>query len=180
MHTEPINHDPAHDILHDGVSVAGRPSLGSWLAYGLGSENKDLPGVHRDDLRSGRNGGDQPLYDRLWGSGFLPSTISGRQVSQWRRSGAVSSNPPGDSSRDARRSFSMTLAELNRINSKSNGDPEIAHAHRAVRNGVPHAIVRAGADGSIAKSRRRRLNCMARMRASRERSLQLHSRAPAG
>src|SRR5215510_10827627 len=72
MHTEQINHDPAITFSMTGFQLAGRPSLGSWIAYGLGSENRDLP-AFIVMISVGRTGGDQPLYDRLWGSGFLPS-----------------------------------------------------------------------------------------------------------
>ncbi|MEK7832501.1 MAG: DUF1501 domain-containing protein, partial [Acidobacteriota bacterium] len=76
MHTEQINHDPAQTFALTGFQLAGRPSLGSWLAYGLGGENRDLP-AFVVLVSLGRNGGDQPLYDRLWGSGFLPSQHQG-------------------------------------------------------------------------------------------------------
>src|SRR5215831_7470435 len=77
LNTEAINHDPAITFVHTGSQIAGRPSFGSWLAYGLGSENKDLPAfvVLLSD-GTGRPG-DQPLYDRLWSAGFLPSKYQG-------------------------------------------------------------------------------------------------------
>ena len=77
MHTEAINHDPAVTFFQTGFQLAGRPSLGAWLAYGLGSENKDLPGVRRDGVAEPRGPGGQPLSDRLWGSGFLPTRYQG-------------------------------------------------------------------------------------------------------
>ena len=70
MQTEAINHDPAITFVQTGSQLAGRPSMGSWVAYGLGSENTDLP-AFVVLLSRGRT--DQPLYDRLWGSGFLPT-----------------------------------------------------------------------------------------------------------
>src|SRR5215510_8024032 len=76
MRTEQINHDPAITFSLTGFQLAGRPSLGSWIAYGLGSENKDLP-AFVVMISIGRTGGDQPLYDRLWGSGFLASRYQG-------------------------------------------------------------------------------------------------------
>ena len=77
MQTEAINHDPAITFFVTGSERAGRPSLGSWLSYGLGSENHDLPAfVVMVSLGTGRVN-DQPLYDRLWGSGFLPTQHQG-------------------------------------------------------------------------------------------------------
>jgi hypothetical protein len=74
MQTEAINHDPAITFVQTGSQLAGRPSMGSWVAYGLGSENTDLP-AFVVLLSRGRT--DQPLYDRLWGSGFLPTRYQG-------------------------------------------------------------------------------------------------------
>ncbi|MEQ1825089.1 MAG: DUF1501 domain-containing protein, partial [Pirellula sp.] len=77
MQTEAINHDPAITFCQTGAQLAGRPSIGSWVSYGLGSENKDLPAyVVLTSFGSGRKD-DQPLYDRLWGSGFLPTQHQG-------------------------------------------------------------------------------------------------------
>jgi len=73
MHTEAINHDPAITFFQTGAQLAGRPSIGSWLAYGLGSENHNLPAFVALVSQGTGNPNDQPLYDRLWGSGFLPS-----------------------------------------------------------------------------------------------------------
>ena len=73
LHTTAINHDPAVTFFQTGFQLAGRPSIGSWLAYGLGSDNDDLPAFVA--MISGSGG--QPLYDRLWGSGFLPSKYQG-------------------------------------------------------------------------------------------------------
>lgn len=76
MHTEAINHDPAITFFQTGFQIAGRPSIGAWLSYGLGSMNENLPAFVAM-TSSGRGGGGQPLYDRLWGSGFLPSKHQG-------------------------------------------------------------------------------------------------------
>ena len=82
MHTEQINHDPAITFSLTGFQLAGRPSLGSWVSYGLGSENKDLPAfVVMVSLGASS---DQPLYDRLWGSGFLSSRYQGVKFQQRR------------------------------------------------------------------------------------------------
>jgi hypothetical protein len=72
MFTEAINHDPAVTFFQTGFQLAGRPSIGAWLAYGLGSENKDLP-AFVVMVSAGSGNGDQPLADRMWGSGFLPT-----------------------------------------------------------------------------------------------------------
>ena len=77
MFTDAINHDPAVTFLQSGAQLAGRPSIGSWLSYGLGTMNQDLPTyVVLTSIGSGRQD-DQPLYDRLWGSGFLPTQYQG-------------------------------------------------------------------------------------------------------
>src|SRR5574341_494079 len=123
MHTEQINHDPAQTFALTGFQLAGRPSLGSWVAYGLGSENRDLP-TFVVMVSLGRNGGDQPLYDRLWGSGFLPSQHQGVKFHNGPDPVLYLSNPPGIS-QQARRQFLDDLAELNQINAKEFGDPEI-------------------------------------------------------
>src|SRR5207247_10528669 len=74
MHTDAINHDPAITFIQSGSQQPGRPSMGAWISYGLGSENQDLPAfVVLISQTSGLNI-DQPLFSRLWGSGFLPST----------------------------------------------------------------------------------------------------------
>ena len=75
MNTEAINHDPAVTFIQTGFQLAGRPSLGAWLSYGLGSENEDLPAFVVMISQVAADG--QPLYDRLWGSGFLPSQYQG-------------------------------------------------------------------------------------------------------
>src|SRR5262245_54672352 len=77
LHTEAINHDPAITFCQTGAQLAGRPSMGSWISYGLGSENKDLPAFVVLISQGSGNPTDQPLYDRLWGSGFLPSRFQG-------------------------------------------------------------------------------------------------------
>lgn len=120
MHTTAINHDPAITFFQTGFQLAGRPSIGSWLAYGLGSENRDLPAFIA--LTSGS--GDQPLYDRLWGSGFLPTRFQGVKFRSKGDPVLYLSNPPGWDSADRRR-FIDHLSELNRIKSATHGDPEI-------------------------------------------------------
>jgi hypothetical protein len=122
MYTEQINHDPGITFFQTGFQLAGRPSIGSWLSYGLGSENKDLPAFIVMTSRGGKLG-DQPLADRLWGSGFLPTKYQGVKF----RSGAdpvlFLSNPPGFDS-NARRRFLDDLQELNQARLESTRDPE--------------------------------------------------------
>src|SRR5882724_4868704 len=77
LNTEAINHDPAITFIQTGSQIAGRPCMGSWISYGLGSENQDLPAFIVMISRGTGRRNDQPLYDRLWGSGFLPSQYQG-------------------------------------------------------------------------------------------------------
>src|SRR4029077_1765017 len=77
LSTEAINHDPAITFCQTGAQLAGRPSMGAWVAYGLGTENKDLPAFVVLISQGSGSPADQPLYDRLWGSGFLPSSYQG-------------------------------------------------------------------------------------------------------
>src|SRR5439155_11011952 len=77
MRTEAINHDPAVTFFQTGFQLAGRPSMGAWVSYGLGSENHDLPAFVVMISQGSGNPNDQPLYDRLWGTGFLPTTYQG-------------------------------------------------------------------------------------------------------
>ena len=89
MTTDAINHDPAHMFMNTGSQIAGRPSMGSWVTYGLGSEAEDLPGfVVLTSL--GKGGQNQPIAARQWSSGFLPSKLSRRADAVQRRSGALS------------------------------------------------------------------------------------------
>ncbi|MDX2190001.1 MAG: DUF1501 domain-containing protein [Bacteroidota bacterium] len=123
MHTEAINHDPAITFFQSGSQIAGRPSFGSWISYGLGSENKDLP-AFSVLLSKGKKGQAQPLYARLWGSGFLPSLHQGVQF----RSGkdpVVYLNDPEGLSRDERRKMLDYLSDLNHLHMQQVSDPEI-------------------------------------------------------
>ena len=124
IHTEAINHDPAITFSQTGSQLAGRPSIGSWLSYGLGSENQDLPAyVVLTSFGSGRPD-DQPLYDRLWGAGFLPSKHQGVKFRNRGDAVLYLSNPPGVDSA-ARRGTLDRLAKLNQKHFEQVGDPEI-------------------------------------------------------
>ena len=122
MNTEAINHDPGITFFQTGAQLAGRPSMGAWLSYGLGSMNNDLPTfvamVSKGSAQTG-----QPLYDRLWGSGFLPSQYQGVKFLATGDPVLYLSNPPGvDTS--IRRRFLDDLEKLNRQKEEEFGDPE--------------------------------------------------------
>jgi len=124
MHTEAINHDPAITFCQTGHQLAGRPSLGAWLSYGLGTENQDLPAyVVLTSWGTGRPN-DQPLYDRLWGAGFLPTQHQGVKFRNTGDPVLYLSDPKG-MSRNMRRGMLDELAELNRRDHEVYGDPEI-------------------------------------------------------
>lgn len=124
MFTEVINHDPAITFCQTGSQLAGRPSIGSWVSYGLGSENSDLPAyIVLTSFGSGRPN-DQPLYDRLWGSGFLPSEHQGVKFRNTGDAVLYLSNPKGVTAAQ-RRSTLDRLADLNQQRLEEVGDPEI-------------------------------------------------------
>ena len=122
LHTEAINHDPAVTFLQTGSQIAGRPSIGSWLVYGLGSETRDLPGFVVM-ISPGAGGGGQPLYDRLWGSGFLPTKFQGVKFRSVGDPVLYLSNPPGFDA-DLRRRYLDALGALNQMKLDDFGDPE--------------------------------------------------------
>ena len=124
MHTEAINHDPAVTFLQTGSQIAGRPSIGAWLSYGIGSETDDLPSFVVM-ISPGAGGGGQPLYDRLWGSGFLPSRYQGVKFRSVGDPVLFLSNPKGFTPED-RRQFLDALGKMNRMKLDEFGDPEIA------------------------------------------------------
>jgi hypothetical protein len=125
MFTEAINHDPAVTFFQTGAQLAGRPSIGAWLAYGLGNASRDLPAFVVMISRGSGNPVDQPLYDRLWGSGFLPSRYQGVKFRSGGDPVLYLSNPQGVGS-DTRRRMLDDLAALNRLRHREVGDPEIA------------------------------------------------------
>ena len=124
MHTEAINHDPAITFFQTGFQLAGRPSIGSWVSYGLGSNNKDLPNYVVLTSRGTGRPNDQPLYDRLWGAGFLPNQHQGVKFRNAGDPVLFLSNPKGiDAS--LRRDMLDDLAALNQKKHDVIGDPEI-------------------------------------------------------
>jgi uncharacterized protein (DUF1501 family) len=122
MQTDPINHDPAVMFLQTGSSVTGRPTLGSWLSYGLGTENANMPAFVV--LLSGPARGGQPLLSKYWHSGFLPGQHQGVQFRSAGEPVMSLADPPGVS-RDDRRRVVSTVNELNRLKLAEAGDGEI-------------------------------------------------------
>jgi Protein of unknown function (DUF1501) len=124
MHTEAINHDPAITFMQTGSQLAGRPSIGSWAGYGLGSVNANLPAyVVLTSFGTGR-ADDQPLYDRLWGAGFLPAKHQGVKFRNKGDPVLYLSNPAGMDA-GTRRETLDELASLNRRRFDALGDPDI-------------------------------------------------------
>ncbi|MCE9551940.1 MAG: DUF1501 domain-containing protein [Planctomycetes bacterium] len=123
MHTEAINHDPAITFFQTGNQQPGRPSIGSWFSYGLGSENEDLPAFIV--LLSKNNYAQaQPIYDRLWGSGFLPSNHQGVKFRSQGDPVLYLGDPAGSDAATRRRMLDA-LAEINQRRHAELGDPEI-------------------------------------------------------
>lgn len=122
--TEAINHDPAITFIQTGSEIPGRPSMGAWVSYGIGSPNQDLPTfvVLHSRLASGSQ--PQALFSRLWGSGFLPTRHQGVALRSSGDPVLYLSNPPGVDS-DTRRRMLDGLAALNQKRFESIGDPEI-------------------------------------------------------
>ncbi|MFO0912314.1 MAG: DUF1501 domain-containing protein [Pirellulales bacterium] len=125
LHTEAINHDPAITFLQTGSQQPGRPSLGAWLSYGLGTENANLPAFVVLISQGSGNKTDQPIFTRLWGSGFLPSRHQGVRFRSGSDPVLYLSNPPGIAA-DDRRAMLDAVGSLNRLSAESVGDPETA------------------------------------------------------
>jgi len=123
MYTEAINHDPALTFFQTGAQVGNRPSMGSWLSYGLGSENKNLPAFCV--LLSRGKGNGQGVYSKLWTNGFLDSVHQGVQFSSGDNPVLYLNNPEGISKAD-RRSMLDKVSELNQQSYEEFGDPEIS------------------------------------------------------
>jgi Protein of unknown function (DUF1501) len=124
VHTEAINHDPAITYIQTGAQIPGRPSLGAWLSYGLGSENDDLPAFVVMHSMGSQKRDAQALYARLWGAGFLPSRHQGVALRSLGDPVLYLSNPPGVSGATRRRMLDA-LAQLNQREYDAVGDPEI-------------------------------------------------------
>ncbi len=123
MHTEAINHDPAATLFQTGSVIPGRPSMGSWVSYGLGSQNENLPAfVALTSNGTGKGG--QPLYDRLWGAGFLPGRFQGVKF-RGQGDPILDLYNPSGMTREQRRRMLDSLGELNNRQANRFQDPEI-------------------------------------------------------
>jgi hypothetical protein len=124
MHTDAINHDPAITFIQTGFQQPGRPSIGSWVSYGLGSENQNLPAFIVLLSTAHALNTDQPLFSRLWSSGFLPSSYQGVRLRGGGTPVLYLDDPPGVS-KTTRRQMLDAVVKLNKMKSESYGDPEI-------------------------------------------------------
>jgi hypothetical protein len=123
MHTEAINHDPAMTLLQTGHQLGGRPSLGSWVSYGLGTMNENLPTFVALVSRPSGKGNAQPLHERMWGSGFLPAKYQGVRFTPGKDPVLYLANPAGITGA-RRRSMLDELSELNHLALDQYQDPE--------------------------------------------------------
>lgn len=124
LNTEAINHDPATTYIQTGHQQPGRPSLGAWLSYGLGSENQNLPAFIVMISQGSGNKNDEPLYSRLWGSGFIPTQHQGVRFRSGDDPVLYLSNPPGVTAGTRRRMLD-SIGQLNQMAAEALGDPEI-------------------------------------------------------
>ncbi len=124
MHTDAINHDPAHTLMNTGSMIPGRPSAGSWLLYGLGAETEDLPGFVVM-VSTGKFGQSQPIAARQWHSGFLESRFQGVEFRSKGDPVLYLSNPAGVT-KDRQRDVVDAVQRLNRIENEAVDDPEVA------------------------------------------------------
>ena len=124
VNTEAINHDPAITLMQTGSQQPGRPSFGSWLSYGLGSESRDLPAFVVMISHGTGSDANQGLLDRLWGSGFLPTSHQGVKLRGGRDPVLYLSDPPGID-RDLRKKMLDGIGRLNQLQFEKDGDPEI-------------------------------------------------------
>jgi hypothetical protein len=124
MHTDQINHDPAHTVMNTGTSISGRPSMGSWITYGLGSDAADLPGfvVLTSISKDGRS--PQPIATRQWHSGFLPSRYQGVAFQSHGDAVHYLSSPPGVDQQSQQRVIS-TVNRLDALRNELLANPEV-------------------------------------------------------
>jgi hypothetical protein len=153
MHSDAINHDPAHTFMNTGTTISGRPSMGSWLLYGLGSDADDLPGFVVM-TSSGKFGQQQPIAARMWASGFLPSKFQGVPFRSQGDAVLYLSSPPGVSAKQQSEVIAAS-EELNRIHDRSVDDPEIqtriAQYEMAfkMQTSVPHLMDLSGEPANV-------------------------------
>jgi Protein of unknown function (DUF1501) len=124
MNTDAINHDPAITFIQSGSQQPGRPSLGAWVSYGLGSENRNLPAFVVLLSQAHALNTDQPLFSRLWGNGFIPSSYQGVRFRAGSSPVLYLHDPPGVS-QSSRRQMLDAVVKLNRMKAEAYGDPEI-------------------------------------------------------
>ncbi|HEY0608087.1 MAG TPA: DUF1501 domain-containing protein, partial [Chitinophaga sp.] len=122
LYSEAINHDPAITFFQTGNQLPGRPSIGSWISYGLGSDNNNLPTFIVLVSKNGQK--DQPLYARLWGNGFLPSKHQGVQFRAGKDPVLFLNDPEGYDGAD-RKEMLEYLSKLNQLQNSAYGDPEV-------------------------------------------------------
>src|SRR5271168_1656408 len=124
VNTDAINHDPAITFIQSGSQQPGRPSMGAWVSYGLGSENQNLPAFVVMLSQAQALNPDQPLFSRLWGSGFLPSNHQGVRFRAGSNPVLYLHNPEGVDP-TTRRDMLDAVGQLNRLHFDQFGDPEI-------------------------------------------------------
>jgi len=124
VNTDAINHDPAITFIQTGFQQPGRPSMGAWVSYGLGSENQNLPAYVVLISQANALNPDQPLFSRLWGNGFLPSKYQGVRFRAGAEPVLYLDDPPGIS-KETRRRMLNGLAKLNKMWFDAYNDPEI-------------------------------------------------------
>jgi uncharacterized protein (DUF1501 family) len=122
MHTDQINHDPAHTVMNTGTSISGRPSMGAWITYGLGSDSQDLPGFIVLTSQGGRS--PQPLSARIWHSGFLPGRYQGVQFNSQGDAVYYVRSPAGVAAAQQRQVIDA-VAQLNQLRNAEVHDAEI-------------------------------------------------------
>ena len=123
LYTEAINHDPAMTMLQSGHQISGRPSMGAWVSYGLGSENENLPAFVVMISQPSVETGSQPLHERMWGTGFMPSNYHGVRLSPGKDPVLFLSNPAGITG-ERRRAMLDDVAALNELGFQDYHDPE--------------------------------------------------------
>ena len=123
LYTEAINHDPAMTMLQSGHQISGRPSMGAWVSYGLGSENDNLPAFVVMISQPSVVTGSQPLHERMWGTGFMPSNYQGVRLSPGKDPVLFLSNPAGITG-ERRRAMLDDVAALNELGFQDYHDPE--------------------------------------------------------
>ena len=149
MVTEQINHDPAHTFMNTGTVISGRPSMGSWVNYGLGSESQDLPGFVVLTSVGGRN--PQPIASRQWSSGFLPSRFQGVEFN--------AAGDPVHSRKQSIRGFFensiLSRPDDHRLGPQEKrplGQPRGRHQNLRLRDGFSHAVQCSGIDGRFGRT----------------------------